>query len=160
MTLGESHEHEELTELAGRDDPDPTLVALTPIGLWAVRELLLEQGVPRRWSASWRGRTSSTCACGWPGCARMSGRPSWRRGWRRAARARRRTSWRACCVGRMTPRTALWRCSALRRNGERRDGELRSRDRDLREAGPRPVRGPRTGPLPVRTRAVRTAGNG
>jgi hypothetical protein len=37
--------HHELTELAGRDDPDPTLVALTPIGLWAVHEILTEQGV-------------------------------------------------------------------------------------------------------------------
>ncbi|MEJ3656377.1 hypothetical protein WEH80_25745 [Actinomycetes bacterium KLBMP 9759] len=35
----------ELIELAGRDDPDPTLVALTPIGIWAVREMLTEQGV-------------------------------------------------------------------------------------------------------------------
>jgi hypothetical protein len=46
VTLGESHDHAALTDLAGRDDPDPTLVALTPIGLWGVRELLLEQGVP------------------------------------------------------------------------------------------------------------------
>ncbi|MCO1659581.1 hypothetical protein [Pseudonocardia humida] len=37
--------HEQLTALAGRDDPDPTLVSLTPIGLWGVRELLTEQGV-------------------------------------------------------------------------------------------------------------------
>ena len=44
--LTESHDHDMLTELAGRDDPDPTLVALTPIGLWGVREMLLEQGVP------------------------------------------------------------------------------------------------------------------
>jgi hypothetical protein len=38
-------DHEALVELAGRDDPDPTLVALTPIGIWAVREMLTEQGV-------------------------------------------------------------------------------------------------------------------
>lgn len=37
--------HEELIELAGRDDPDPTLVSLTPIGLWGVHELLTDQGV-------------------------------------------------------------------------------------------------------------------
>jgi hypothetical protein len=37
--------HDELAELAGRDDPDPTLVALTPIGLWAVHDMLVEQGV-------------------------------------------------------------------------------------------------------------------
>ena len=29
----------------GRDDPDPTLVGLTPIGLWAVREMLWSPGV-------------------------------------------------------------------------------------------------------------------
>lgn len=48
VELGESldgvAEHEALVALAGRDDPDPTLVALTPIGIWAVRELLIEQG--------------------------------------------------------------------------------------------------------------------
>jgi hypothetical protein len=44
--LGESHDHDHLTALSGRDDPDPTEVALTPIGLWAIREQLLEQGVP------------------------------------------------------------------------------------------------------------------
>jgi hypothetical protein len=41
----DGEDHHELTELAGRDDPDPTLVALTPLGLWAVHELLTEQGV-------------------------------------------------------------------------------------------------------------------
>jgi len=48
VELGESldvlEEHEALVALAGRDDPDPTLVSLTPIGIWAVRELLIEQG--------------------------------------------------------------------------------------------------------------------
>jgi hypothetical protein len=48
--LEESHaddgdSHQALVELAGRDDPDPTLVGLTPIGLWAVREMLIESGV-------------------------------------------------------------------------------------------------------------------
>ncbi len=48
--LEESHAdegdaHQELVALAGRDDPDPTLVGLTPIGLWAVREMLVESGV-------------------------------------------------------------------------------------------------------------------
>lgn len=37
--------HRALIELAGREDPDPTLVGLTPIGLWAVREMLLGSGV-------------------------------------------------------------------------------------------------------------------
>lgn len=48
VELGESpdgiEEHEALVALAGRDDPDPTLVSLTPIGIWAVREMLIEQG--------------------------------------------------------------------------------------------------------------------
>jgi hypothetical protein len=47
--LEESHadddaNHQALIALAGRDDPDPTLVGLTPIGLWAVREMLVESG--------------------------------------------------------------------------------------------------------------------
>jgi hypothetical protein len=41
----DGEDHAELIELAGRDDPDPTLVSLTPIGLWAVQEMLTEQGV-------------------------------------------------------------------------------------------------------------------
>jgi hypothetical protein len=46
--LGESLDHgelEQIAELAGRDDPDPTLISLTPIGMWAVHQLLTEQGV-------------------------------------------------------------------------------------------------------------------
>jgi hypothetical protein len=42
---GDGEDHDRLTELAGRDDPDPTLVSLTPIGVWAVHEMLTEQGV-------------------------------------------------------------------------------------------------------------------
>lgn len=48
VTLSESldtDDHAELAELAGRDDPDPTWVALTPIGLWAVQEMLTDAGV-------------------------------------------------------------------------------------------------------------------
>lgn len=45
VRITESETHEELIELAGRDDPDPTLVTLTPIGLWAVHETLREQGI-------------------------------------------------------------------------------------------------------------------
>lgn len=41
----DTDDHAELAELAGRDDPDPTWVALTPIGLWAVREMLVDAGV-------------------------------------------------------------------------------------------------------------------
>ena len=47
VRLEESLDHEDhagLVALAGREDPDPTLVALTPLGLWAVREMLLEAG--------------------------------------------------------------------------------------------------------------------
>ncbi|MGH3613667.1 MAG: hypothetical protein ACRDRK_13970 [Pseudonocardia sp.] len=48
VQLGESvdyAEYENIVELAGRDDPDPTLVSLTPIGLWAVHQILTEQGM-------------------------------------------------------------------------------------------------------------------
>ncbi|MFP5021939.1 hypothetical protein [Pseudonocardia phyllosphaerae] len=38
-------ELDDLAQVAHRDDPDPTVVALTPMGLWAVHEYLLEQGV-------------------------------------------------------------------------------------------------------------------
>ncbi|MFP5072500.1 hypothetical protein ACLFMI_22890 [Pseudonocardia nantongensis] len=38
-------ELDELSHVAHRDDPDPTVVSLTPMGLWAVHEYLLEQGV-------------------------------------------------------------------------------------------------------------------
>ena len=41
----DTDDHEELSELAGRDDPDPTWVGLTPIGLWAVHETLVDSGV-------------------------------------------------------------------------------------------------------------------
>jgi hypothetical protein len=41
----DTDDHEELAELAGRDDPDPTWVQLTPIGLWAVHEMLVDAGV-------------------------------------------------------------------------------------------------------------------
>lgn len=36
----------EIRELSGRPDADTTLVALTPIGTWAVQSALVEQGVP------------------------------------------------------------------------------------------------------------------
>ncbi|WP_186382534.1 hypothetical protein, partial [Amycolatopsis rhizosphaerae] len=37
-------EREQLVELSGTDDPDLTLVALTPLALWAVRESFLDAG--------------------------------------------------------------------------------------------------------------------
>ncbi|WP_181782452.1 hypothetical protein [Pseudonocardia pini] len=48
VELGELLDTEELdalVELAGRDDPDPTIVTLTPMGLWAVHETLIDQGL-------------------------------------------------------------------------------------------------------------------
>ncbi|GEL20125.1 hypothetical protein [Pseudonocardia asaccharolytica] len=45
VELEESTDHAHLAELAGRDDPDPTVVSLTPIGLWACHQILTEQGV-------------------------------------------------------------------------------------------------------------------
>lgn len=160
VTLGESPEHDELTELAGRDDPDPTLVALTPIGLWAVRELLLEQGVPAPLVGELAGDDIEYV------CVRLAGlRPEVREAELAAWVAARSPRAAADELTRLLRRTdepahRTLALQALRRNGERHDGELRSRDRELREAGPRPVRGPRTGPLPVRPRPVRAAGNG
>lgn len=48
IELGEMLDGDELdglAELAQRDDPDPTLVSLTPLGLWAVHQILVEQGM-------------------------------------------------------------------------------------------------------------------
>ena len=160
VTLGESQEHAELTELAGRDDPDPTLVALTPIGMWAVRELLLEQGVPAPLAGELAGDDIEYV------CVQLAGvRPEVREAELTAwvtARSPRAAADELARLLRRTddPAHRALALQALRRNGERRDGELRSRDRDLREAIPRPGRGPRTGPLPVRTRPVRTTGKG
>ena len=160
MTLSESHEHDELTALAGRDDPDPTLVALTPIGLWAVRELLLEQGVPAPLVGELAQEDIEYV------CVRLAGvRPEVAEAELAAWVAARSPRAAADELARLLCRTddsahRALALSALRRNGERRDGELRARDRDRREAGPRPVRGPRTGPLPLRARAVRAAGKG
>lgn len=48
IELGEtldSDELDDLVELAQREDPDPTVVTLTPMGLWAVHQHLVEQGM-------------------------------------------------------------------------------------------------------------------
>lgn len=48
IELGEtldSEELDDLVELAQRDDPDPTVVTLTPMGLWAVHQHLVERGM-------------------------------------------------------------------------------------------------------------------
>ncbi|MDN5916588.1 MAG: hypothetical protein L0I76_16050 [Pseudonocardia sp.] len=48
IELGETLDSDELADLvdlAQRDDPDPTVVTLTPMGLWAVHQHLVEQGL-------------------------------------------------------------------------------------------------------------------
>jgi hypothetical protein len=40
----DSRERDKIVELSGNDDPDLTLVRLTPLGLWGVREVLMEDG--------------------------------------------------------------------------------------------------------------------
>jgi Arc/MetJ family transcription regulator len=161
VTLSESHEHDELTALAGRDDPDPTLVALTPIGLWAVRELLLEQGVPAPLVGELAQEDVEYV------CVRLAGvRPEVAEAELAAWVAARSPRAAADELARLLRRTddpahRVLALSALRRNGERRDGELRTRDRGGREAGRGlPSRGPRTGPLPIRARSVHAGKSG
>jgi hypothetical protein len=149
--LTESHDHAMLTELAGRDDPDPTLVALTPIGLWGVREMLLEQGVPAPLVGELAHEDVEYV------CVRLAGA-------RREVAEAELTAWvaarspRAAAdeLARLLRRTdepahralALY---ALRRNGERRDEARAGR---LLATG----RGPRTGPLAIRARDALRAG--
>ncbi len=48
IELGETLDGDELdrlAEVAQREDPDPTVVSLTPMGLWAVHQILVEQGM-------------------------------------------------------------------------------------------------------------------
>jgi hypothetical protein len=154
--LTESHDHQMLTELAGRDDPDPTLVALTPIGLWGVREMLLEQGVPAPLVGELAGEDVEYV------CVRLAGA-------RREVAEAELTAWvaarspRAAAdeLARLLRRTdepthrelALY---ALRRNGERRD-DIRA-GRPLATGSVVAGRGPRTGPLAIRARDALRAG--
>ena len=154
--LTESHDHQMLTELAGRDDPDPTLVALTPIGLWGVREMLLEQGVPAPLVGELSGEDVEYV------CVRLAGA-------RREVAEAELTAWvaarspRAAAdeLARLLRRTdepthrelALY---ALRRNGERRD-DIRA-GRPLATGSVVAGRGPRTGPLAIRARDALRAG--
>ena len=143
--LTESHDHEMLTELAGRDDPDPTLVALTSIGLWGVREMLLEQGVPAPLVGELAGEDVEYV------CVRLAGA-------RREVAEAELTAWvaarsaRAAAdeLARLLRRTdepahralALY---ALRRNGERRDSAESGRagaGRSWRVGGLGPARSP------------------
>jgi hypothetical protein len=153
VTLGESHEHDTLTVLAGRDDPDPTLVALTPIGLWAVRELLLEQGVPAPLAGELAGEDVEYV------CVRLAGvrqevveaeLVAWV-----AARSPRAAADELARLLRRTDEAAhrAMALYALRRNGER----WRT-DGDRETARPLQSRGPRTGPLPIRPRAAVRSG--
>ena len=147
VTLGESYEHDTLTVLAGRDDPDPTLVALTPIGLWAVREMLLEQGVPAPLAGELAGEDIEYV------CVRLAGvrqevaeaeLVAWV-----AARSPRAAADELARLLRRTdePAHRTMALYALRRNGER----WRT---DSETARPLTSRGPRTGPLPIRPRAA------
>jgi hypothetical protein len=159
--LGESHDHEALTELAGRDDPDPTLVALTPIGLWAVREMLLERGVHAPLAGELAHEDVEYV------CVRLAGvrhevaqaeLAAWV-----AARSPRAAADELARLLRRTddPTHRALALHALARNGERgsRDGANReaprrdgaNRDGANRDGAVRPLpnRGPRTGPIPV-----------
>lgn len=156
VTLGESHEHDELTELAGRDDPDPTLVALTPIGLWAVREQLLEQGVPAPLVGELAHEDVEYV------CVRVAGTrrevaeaelAAWV-----AARSPRAAADELARLLRRTdhPEHRRLALHALRCNGERWTRELAT---GTNQHVPAQGRGPRTGPLPIRAhRNVRAHG--
>ena len=147
--LTESHDHDMLTELAGRDDPDPTLVALTPIGLWGVREMLLEQGVPAPLVGELAGEDVEYV------CVRLAGA-------RREVAEAELTAWVAARSPRMAadelarllrrtdePAHRALALFALRCNGERRDSaRLRDGGRPLvaaQGASDRPARDPGTG---------------
>ena len=152
VTLGESHEHDALTELAGRDDPDPTLVALTPIGLWAVRELLLEQGVPAPLVGELAHEDVEYV------CVRVAGT-------RREVAEAELAAW----VAARSPRAAADELARLLRRTDcpdhrrlalyalRCNGERWTRERTAWPTSPEPGRvpaqgrGPRTGPLPIRS---------
>jgi hypothetical protein len=165
VALGESQEHDVLSELAGRDDPDPTLVALTPIGLWAVREVLLAQGVPAPLVGELAGDDVEYV------CVRLAGvRPEVAEAELAAWVAARSVRAAADELARLLRRTddpahralALF---ALRRNEERRNEERRNEERrgEARTGGarpPSPGRGPCTRPLPVQRVAVRAAEDG
>ena len=150
ITLGESHEHDELTELAGRDDPDPTLVSLTPIGLWAVRELLLEQGVPAPLVGELAAEDVEYVCVRLAG-VRMRVAEAELTAWVRARSVRAAADELARLLRRTDkPAHRALALYALRRTpsdatGVRRDGERREHPCPLP-----PGRSPRTWPLPVR----------
>ena len=146
--LTESHDHDMLTELAGRDDPDPTLVALTPIGLWGVREILLEQGVPAPLVGELAEEDVEYV------CVRLAGA-------RREVAEAELTAWVAARSPRAAadelarllrrtdePRTGRWRstrCAATRTPGQRADPGRGAAARGEPGASDRPARDPGTG---------------
>ena len=111
-----------LTELAGRDDPDPTLVALTPIGLWAVREMLLEQGVPAPLVGELAAEDVEYVCVRLAGVRREVAEAELTAWVARAAPGPRRTSWHGCCGGRTSRRTGRWRSSRCGQRGAPRRG--------------------------------------
>ena len=44
-TVGAPEQLVKITEVSEQDDPDPTLVQLTPLGLWAVHRMLQDEGI-------------------------------------------------------------------------------------------------------------------
>ena len=154
VTLGESHEHDELTELAGRDDPDPTLVSLTPIGLWAVRELLLEQGVPAPLVGELAAEDVEYVCVRLAG-VRMQVAEAELTAWVRARSVRAAADELARLLRRTDePAHRALALFALRANAERRDGVRRDGERREHPCPLPPGRSPRTWPLPVRPRAA------
>jgi len=154
--LSESHDHEMLTDLAGRDDPDPTLVALTSIGLWGGREMLLEQGVPAPVVGELAGEDVEY-VCVRLAAARREVAEAELTAWVAARSARAAADELARLLRRTDePAHRALALYALRRNGERRDG-LRA-GRPLATGPAAPGRGPRTGPLAIRARDALRAG--
>jgi hypothetical protein len=154
--LTESHDHEMLTELAGRDDPDPTLVALSPIGLWGVREMLLEQGVPAPLVGE-LAHEDVEYVCVRLAAARREVAEAELTAWV-AARSPRAAADELARLLRRTDEHAHRALAlyALRRNGERRD-DVRA-GRLLTTSPVVAGRGPRTGPLAIRARDALRAG--
>ena len=139
MRLTESHDHDMLTELAGRDDPDPTWLR-SPIGLWGVREILLEEGVPRAPLVGRAGRGAHRVRLRALAEARREVAEAELTAWVAAPAARGKAADGLARLLHQTDGTAHRALAlyALRCNGGRRDG-ARTRDESSHYiAGPRP----------------------
>ena len=155
--LTESHDHQMLTELAGRDDPDPTLVALTPIGLWGVREMLLEQGVPAPLVGELAGEDVEYVCVRLAGARRevARGRADRVGGRAEPAGGGGRAGTAAAADGRAdAPGAGALRAAPQRGTPRRRS----ARGRPLATGSVAAGRGPRTGPLAIRARDALRAG--